>query len=834
MRLRGWLVVGVAVTAALLLLGRAVTSLVVEHAWFIAMGVPTLWWERALDTALLRGGACVAGSAFAFVNLHAVRRTILAVAVPSRVANIELTAMIPGRRLLSATIILAIFIGIALATPLDDWTQLAMARHGIPFGEIEGFLNRDLGFYVYWVPLEESLYVWALVSVVTVGLMVMVLYALTRSLRLDGRRVVSTAHARRHISALGALVLLLLAWSYRLDGFDLLRNGSGPDGLFLRVDHVVSLRVDELMTVLCALGAVLLLRAGWMSQLRLAFITLSLVLIGAIGLRHLLPAIAARGNLLGDPQRRDRDYLETRTLVSRRAYDVDGIRFGGTDSQPRLITRIKSADLARAVSLWDGSTAQQRSTDAVRGTMVPAPTAWTTGANGTVHALIARRPISGEERWTLSLADATLPIIRDSAVVLASDSDDGAGNAMRLAVGPGLSGHALMVDPTGAVLGTTLRTIEQRIAHAWAARDPELLQIESTTEPLPVYVSQRDVRTRVALLAPVFAQGTEVSPLVHDGSLYWTVSLYSSSDSYPLSQEWQLAGEVRSYFRFAATALVEASTGRVRLVPADHLDPIARTWMTRVPSLIAHDEELPTGLIDRLPPATDAAIAQLRTFARYGSRVEGSAVRHLPDSALAGDGPPAHLLPVENGSVVAWSVPLLDAGDQLGGVMTAVGGRYRRTYWDSTTTPRPRWSTMTEHLRVALDSARAMVPDGSRREPRLRPGRLQVLPGEHGPLAVQSLLWNRADGTTVISRVAVEDGGHLAIGSTLADALRRMGSSRTIASSKSANTLLEFEPKDVATSRLYDAMRQGMRSGDWVRFGAAFDSLGKVLGRPPQ
>ncbi len=832
MRLRGWLVIGVAVAAALLLLGRAVTSLVVEHAWFIAMGVPALWWERAINTALLQGGACIAGAAFAFANLHAVRRTILAVAVPSRVANIELTAMIPARRLLSLTILMAIFIGIALATPLDDWTQVAMARHGIPFGEIEGFLNRDLGFYVYWVPLEESLYVWALVSVVSISLLVMVLYALTRSLRLDGRRVVATAHARRHISALGALVLLLLAWSYRLDGFDLLRSGSGPDGAFLRVDHVVSLRVDELMTLVSALGAVLILRAGWMSQLRLAFITLSLVLVGAIGLRHVLPSVMSRSSVLGDPQRRDRDYLETRTLVSRRAYDVDGIRFGGTDSQPRVSTRLKSGDLARSVSLWDGAAAQQRSTDAARGTMVPAPTAWTVGGNGAVHALIARRPISGEERWTLSLSDATLPVLRDSAIALASDGDDSGGIVPRAAVGPGFSGHALLVDPTGAVLGTTLRTIEQRIAHAWAARDPDLLQLESAADPLPVYVSQRDVRTRVATLAPVFAQGNDVTPLVHDGSLYWTVNLYSTSDSYPLSQQWQLAGEVRSYFRFAATALVESSTGRVRFVPADHLDPIARTWMARVPSLVVHDGELPDELIDQLPPATEAAIAQLRTFARYGSRVEGSAVRHLPDSAFAGDGPPPHLLPTERGSVVAWSVPLLDAGDQLGGVISAVGGRYRRTYWDSTVTPRPRWSALTEHLRTALDSARALVPDGSRREPRMRPGRLQIVPGEHGPVAVQSLLWNRTEGATVVSRVAVEDGGRLAIGGTLSDALQRMGSSRAVVATKSGTTLLEFEPKDVATSRLYDAMRQGMRSGDWVRFGAAFDSLGKVLGKP--
>ena len=208
MRPRGWLIVGIATAAVLLLLGRAVTTLVVEHAWFTAMGVPALWWERATDTVLLQGGAWLVGSLFAFANLHAVRRTILAVAVPSRVANIELTAMIPGRRLLSITVVLAGLIGLGLAAPLTNWTDVAMARHGIAFGEIEGFLDRDLGFYVYWLPLEETMYVWALVSVVAIGTMVMVLYALTRSLRLEGRRVAVSSHVRRHLSALGATVLI--------------------------------------------------------------------------------------------------------------------------------------------------------------------------------------------------------------------------------------------------------------------------------------------------------------------------------------------------------------------------------------------------------------------------------------------------------------------------------------------------------------------------------------------------------------------------------------------------------------------------------------------------
>jgi uncharacterized protein len=166
MRARSGVVVVVAVLAILLLAGRAVTALVVDHAWYVAMGIPKVFWERVSSTVFLQGGAWLVGGIFAFLNLHAVRQTIRAVAVPSRVANLELTAMIPPRRLLSITIVFAALIGLALALPLTDWTPLSMARHGVPFSEIEGILDHDLGFYVYRLPLEETAYVWSLVALI--------------------------------------------------------------------------------------------------------------------------------------------------------------------------------------------------------------------------------------------------------------------------------------------------------------------------------------------------------------------------------------------------------------------------------------------------------------------------------------------------------------------------------------------------------------------------------------------------------------------------------------------------------------------------------------------
>jgi hypothetical protein len=68
--------------------------------------------------------------------------------------------------------------------------------------------------------------------------------------------------------------------------------------------------------------------------------------------------------------------------------------------------------------------------------------------------------------------------------------------------------------------------------------------------------------------------------MFHADTLYWKLELYSASSDYPLSRHFVLAGEERSYFRHASTALVNARTARVMMAADPAPDPIAQAWMT--------------------------------------------------------------------------------------------------------------------------------------------------------------------------------------------------------------------------------------------------------------
>jgi uncharacterized membrane protein (UPF0182 family) len=134
-----------------------------------------------------------------------------------------------------------------------------------------------------------------------------------------------------------------------------------------------------------------------------------------------------------------------------------------------------------------------------------------------------------------------------------------------------------------------------------------------------------------------------------------------------------------------------------------------------------------------------------------------------------------------------------------------------------------------------MDSAQTAIPETGRRDAQLAASRVEPLVTSRGILLMQTIRWTRGDGSVVIARVGVSDGEQVGVGATLADALVRIGATGAPgrADARPPLTLLE-EPTDGLAGRLYDTMRQALQRGDWATFGVAFDSLGRVLQRPPQ
>jgi hypothetical protein len=386
---------------------------------------------------------------------------------------------------------------------------------------------------------------------------------------------------------------------------------------------------------------------------------------------------------------------------------------------------------------------------------------------------------------------------------------------------PGARGSLVVADSFARIVGAPIESDASRLAHAlsfqrlrWASGD--------LPRPHPTVVAHRDVRDRMRMLLPFFAQGTSVTPIVLGDSLFWCVDLYAASSFYPLSQHLQIAGDDRTYFQHAATGIVYAATGETFVVADSGAGPIAQSWIKRFPTLFVSWAVLPSSLRAAVPPAVDAVRAQAVALGAFGTRVDSDVPRRPPladgsDSALAGTQP---IFVTRETSAPAIGVVLLDASDRVRGVVYGVGGAARRTLWYDAGANNPRWATVLDELR-GTDSA----VSGSARDAAIARGPVRAIPIAGGLAFVQPTYSWRAQGAPTLLRVSVLIDDTVHVAPTLAQLAGMPLVARTATSPGPAATDLRAR-----AAVLYARMRDALRRGDWAAFGAAFDELGRLLG----
>src|SRR6059036_881257 len=227
-RRRLGLVVLVILFALVLLLFNLV-PLAAEWLWFQALGYERVFTTRLVAEAVL--GVGVGGLVFAFlyVNLRIAQRGLvpnpLVVQLSSGAAAVDVTRLL--RRLALPTALgLALLFGLGAA---GGWLGVLQFLHRTPFGVTDPVFGRDVGYYVFTVPVIAGA-IGLVIAVTTLTLLTTImLYVLRRDIIVFRRQVTVEPSARVHLAVLIALLFVLVAlqvYFVRLPG--LLYSTTGP------------------------------------------------------------------------------------------------------------------------------------------------------------------------------------------------------------------------------------------------------------------------------------------------------------------------------------------------------------------------------------------------------------------------------------------------------------------------------------------------------------------------------------------------------------------------------------------------------------------------------
>ena len=799
--------------ALILVVGRAWGALVGDHAWFSAQGFADIWWWRTTVSLLLKFAAGTVATLVMRAHLEAIRRSFVSVVVPGNLGNLEFTGAVPDRTISLVLWALAVLVGLLLTIPITEWVPFAAVLDAQPLGEADPYFQYDLAFWTSWLPFELQMYTWALVAHASISMLVVVGYVLTRGIGTDGRLLRVSRHARRHVTALGAILLVLIAWSYRLDGFDRLIFGSGTAGEFGFADHRVGLPGGIIMQVISLAAAGVVVWSAWSRQPRAGIAAVTTVLLMALLLRQGLPLIAESLDGGSDTVARERRYQDARDSFTRRAYESDRVLLAA------------AADTAAVVEtpLWDRATLPHSAT--VRRVPVLAwrsddrsgPRVLAFESIGSPGLLPTWRTVGQSVSGTDPMRSSGLPAPDTLPPITVSDSG---------------RGYAIVSDPAHRLAAPDIGSFALRLAHAWNQQNPRLL-FGSVTGPSPVLVTVRDVRERVARLAPMLHAGRHVSAVLHADSLWWVLDLYAVSTTYPLSEHVQMHGADVGAAQFAATAIVNAHSGRLILV--DELDAplLARRPLARLRRHLTPRSLVPASFLAALPPRADAIDLEAAIAAHAGSRsiqndtsarartaapLGGLALLHplAADSVFSGDETVPVWLPDRR--VWALTAAAVDARGVLRGVFLAPGGADRRVRW----LPSAAGATLdavSRDIQEVTDSLR-LLP-GQRMA---RRGPTRIVPTGAAPRFVTPYFAVRDGRATQLAAVLLTDGQERGIGRTVEDAVLNRRTSEVPATGVTGTG---------TPAALYREMRDALRRGAWSEFGSRFDALGRALGIPP-
>ncbi|HEX5617311.1 MAG TPA: UPF0182 family protein [Solirubrobacteraceae bacterium] len=640
-RVRSLLALVFLATFAALVAG--VARVYTDLLWFQELGHERVLWTTLKWKILAHGLPAFGTASFVLLNLAVVERVVASHA-PIR----------PYRRL--AYPLAAVAAGLISSEWRTHaaWHLLALWSGRGDFGARDPLFHRDIGFFVFSLPLYQQAARWALDAVVMGGVGTTAAYAAAGALR----------HARAHLLTLAALALVVLAWRYRLEQFALAlpHEGSIVPGASYSDAHV-RLPASRVLAFGCLGGAPLCLYAARRRVPRAATVAVATLAVLAVAADHVLPRVIQ--GVYVEPQQlsREKPYVADAIASTRRAFALTDVSVRAIPARSRPFAQQIAANRRTIanVSLWDASvlrpmlndqasigryysflrtTVDRYTVDGVprlvalaarhldRRRVAPDTRSWANDRFAYTHGYgIVAVPVGavdggGHPRLIardFESAHGALGVReprtyfaeqrdRDPPYVIASSRRGEIDQPI-----PGSRAPGYHYDGDG---GIALSSPLRRIAFAARFGDLKLLLTETVTDRSRI-ILHRNAGERLLAVAPFLRWDTRAQTAIIDGRVQYLFHGYTTSTHYPYSASVRM-GETRvNYARASAQAAVDAFSGRVSIYAVDPSDPILRAWLSAFPGLFLPASQMPDEMREHLRYPEQLFNAQARAYATY-------------------------------------------------------------------------------------------------------------------------------------------------------------------------------------------------------------------------
>jgi uncharacterized protein len=573
------------------------------------------------------------------------------------------------RRLTRFALWIALIIAIAIGlSGANDWLAWLSAFHAVPFGDRDPLFGRDVGFYVFKLPVLLILRQQAMIATVLTLIGCGLFYVFSGSFVIESRygvalwpRVRLIPLARRHLGILVAIIFVLMAWGAWLE---LPRTLLSPAPATATVAFGASYTdVHAGFPFLRATFVILLAGAGlalWYGFSRRTWpLGVAIALYFTVSIAGgIYAALLQRLIVTPNEQDREQQFIINNIAATRRAYALDRVEerelMGDAALTPQDI--VNNAGTIENVRLWDHQPllqtfAQIQEIRTYYDFINVDNDRYTIDGKSRQVMLSARElnPESIQNRsWVnerlffthgygLTLGPVNqvttqgLPVlyIRDlppvSTVNLRVDQPSiyfgELSNSYVLVrtrqpefhYPRGEDNETTYYEGTGGVpIGGFLR----RLMFAIKFANSDILVTGQLTRESRIMFHRR-IADRVRILAPFLSFDSDPYPVVSNGQIFWIQDAYTSTANYPYATPSTCPGGVCNYIRNSVKIVIDAFNGTTTMYLAEPEDPLALTIAKIFPGMLRPLSVMPADLRQHVRYPEDIFDIQSRAFATY-------------------------------------------------------------------------------------------------------------------------------------------------------------------------------------------------------------------------
>jgi len=664
------LLLPVAIAIAILALtSETLVRLLTEAWWFAALDFAGTFWKR-LGWQVLTWVATFAAFA-AFLGLNA------ALALRSQGQSRRSRHLDEARGALKIALPIAIaLLALIAASSAAGWETPLKFIHASSFGTRDPVFERDIGFYAFRLPFYQGLHGW-LLGLVVAGLAVTVpLYALAGGIDPQrGWRRAIAGRAKTHVTLLLVALALLLALGFWLERYQLLYSTAGAVTGAGFTDIHARLPGLEAMSVVAVALAVMLLLSLQQTSLQLPALGVGGYAVAALVLTQIYPSLQQQLAVAPNELAREKPYLEREIALTRQAYRLDEVERSAYPGNAPLERQDLEANQAtvRNIRLWDyrplETTYQQLQgirpyytfpdvdvdrytlngnyrqvtlaarelADAPSDSWVSQRLKYTHGYGAVMSPVNTVTPQGLPELFIKDIPPQSSvdTAIEQPAIYYGEQTQDPifTGTSTPEFDYPRGDGNAqTRYDGQG---GVPMGSLGRRLAYAYQLGNLKVAISSYFGTDSRIHY-HRQIRDRVARIAPFLRLDGDPYLVVADGRLKWLIEGYTVSDRYPYAEpvsginragailepgaDDQLVAGGFNYARNSVKIAVDAYDGSITFYAFDGSDPLLATYRRIFPELFEPQSALPEALAAHVRYPLNLFNIQAQMYLRYHMR----------------------------------------------------------------------------------------------------------------------------------------------------------------------------------------------------------------------